>query len=372
MLSRIDVRIPPDIARATPRLSAATIQLVEAATVSVARLDEVGRSQLSALGGFLLRTESVATSKIERISANLDEFARALAGHAAGAAAREMAAAVAAIGQLVDDATTHSIRLETINKAQRRLVEHDAFERDAAGAPRTMQNWLGGSDFSPRDATYVPPPPNLVMHLLDDLVDFANREDLSPLAQAALVHAQFESIHPYTDGNGRIGRALINAVLRRRALTTRIVVPVASALLADVDRYFDDLTAYREGDADRFVGSMANAALLAADEAATSARALEALPVQWRERAKPRRGSTADRLLDRLLDAPVLTDRSAAEVAGASARRAADALVQLDEVGVLTEITGQRRNRVWVVGDVLDELDRLEARIGRRSRPARV
>jgi Fic family protein len=83
---------------------------------------------------------------------------------------------------------------------------------------------------------------------LDDLITFANRTDIPVLAQVAIVHAQFESIHPFTDGNGRIGRALINTVLRRRGATGRVVVPLASALVARRDEYFDHLGAHRWAD----------------------------------------------------------------------------------------------------------------------------
>jgi hypothetical protein len=100
----------------------------------------------------------VATSKIERISADLDDFARALVGQRAGAAAREMADAVSAIGGLVDEATEHPMSLRALDDAQELLLATDPFEGEAAGAPRTTQNWLGGSDLSPRDAIYVPLP----------------------------------------------------------------------------------------------------------------------------------------------------------------------------------------------------------------------
>ena len=99
-------------------------------------------------------------------------------------------------------------------------MQDDPGEVRYAGRIRDMQNWIGGSDYSPRDALYVPPPPETVEGYLDDLIRFANRNDLPVLSQAAVAHAQFESVHPFTDGNGRIGRALINAILRRRGATT--------------------------------------------------------------------------------------------------------------------------------------------------------
>jgi Fic family protein len=348
-------------------MSPETTLAVDEATASAAGLDKGAGAQLGALGGFLLRSESIATSKIEHIYASRDDFAQALAGHEAGEEARRTAAAVTAIASLVESTRGAPITLRSLNEAHRELLADDRFEGADAGRPRDMQSWIGGGDFTPRLATYVPPPPNLLERLLEDLVRAANRTDLPPIAQAAVVHAQFESIHPYTDGNGRIGRALINAVLRHRELTTRIVVPVASAMLADVDGYFVRLDGYRVGDVDGFIEYLARVTVVAATEAVTSAQCIAALPAAWRETVKPRKGSAADKLLDRVLDVPVLTDRIAAAAADSSVRRIYGALDRLVEAQVLTEITGRERDRVWVASDVLDELDRLEERIGRRS-----
>jgi hypothetical protein len=104
-------------------------------------------------------------------------------------------------------------------------MHNDPLESAAAGELRTVQNWMGGSGFSPRGALYIPPPAETVPGYMDDVVTFADRSDMPALLQAAIAHAQFESIHPFTDGNGRIGRALINTILRRRGATTRVVVP---------------------------------------------------------------------------------------------------------------------------------------------------
>ncbi|MEX1006417.1 MAG: Fic family protein [Acidimicrobiia bacterium] len=369
-LEEIMVSIPPSIADITPRLSPSTTIAVEEAAAAIVTLDEGIGARLGALSGFLLRSESIATSKIERIYANLDDFARALAGQHAGEEARQTAAAVAAIGSLVDRAETSPLTVEVIDEAHRRLLADDPTEGHYAGTHRPMQNWIGGNDFSPRLAEYVPPPRELVGALMGDLEAAANHTDVPVLSQAAIVHAQFESIHPYTDGNGRIGRALINVVLRRRRLTRRLVVPIASVMLADVDEYFARLDAYRGGDADGFVRYTANAATLASDEATTSALALAELPGRWRGAVHARGGSATDKLLDRLLDTPVLTDKTAAAAAGSSVRRIYDALERLAEGRILTEVTGKERDRVWVVADVLDELDRLEQRIGRRKRGA--
>jgi len=158
-----------------------------------------------------------------------------------------MVAATTALDEMIDDvAPGGGVNLPMITSAHLALMRDDRGESRYAGRLRDMQNWIGGSDHSPRGALYVPPPETVADYLADLLV-YLNRDDVPALVQAAIAHAQFESIHPFTDGNGRIGRALINTVLRRRGVTTRVVIPLASALVAHRDRYFDLLTDYRGG-----------------------------------------------------------------------------------------------------------------------------
>jgi Fic family protein len=135
-----------------------------------------------------------------------------------------------------------------------------------------VQNWIGGSNHSPRNALYVPPPPDTVKEYVDDLVRFTNRNGIPVLAQAPVAHAQFESIHPFTDGNGRIGRALVNTILRPRGATNRVVVPLASALVARRDHYFDVLNDYRVGRPEPIVAAFAAASRIAAYESRVTTR----------------------------------------------------------------------------------------------------
>jgi len=113
------------------------------------------------------------------------------------------------------------------------------------GSFRGVQNWIGGSDYNPCSADFVPPPPELVAHLMDDLCAFCNTDDLPPVAQAAIAHAQFETIHPFVDGNGRTGRAIVHLVLRRRGLVPRVLPPVSLVLATLARDYVKGLTATR-------------------------------------------------------------------------------------------------------------------------------
>lgn len=271
-LGEATVALPPRIAGIEPLIPNRLGARMDDAIREIVALDETHGADLASLSTLLLRAESVASSKIERIEASLDDYARALHGVRANPSATSMVASTRALRDLIGSAETeHGVSLDAICRAHRILMADDPHERTYAGRLRDVQNWIGGSDHSPRNALYVPPPPDTVPDYMDDLVEFANRRDLNVVAQAAIAHAQFESIHPFTDGNGRIGRALINTILRRRGVTRRVVIPLASALVARRDHYFDVLGRYRAGDAGPIIDSFATASAIAADESRATA-----------------------------------------------------------------------------------------------------
>lgn len=367
MLQQIEVALPPTIGNLSYDAVGTVARAHEAALVAVARLEAGFGQHVAPLADFLLRSESVASSKIEHIDAGWRAFGKAFAGGSASAEAESQLAAVRALMQLVEAADAGPLTLETVLDAHRLLMAPDP-HADSPGRLRNVQSWIGGSDFTPIGALYIPPPPDLVPSLVEDLLVFANRTDLPIVAQAAIAHAQFESIHPFTDGNGRIGRALISAILRRRGLTQRITVPLASVMLANTDDYFARLTNYRRGDADQFVGYLADAAVHASNAAAESAVHLAELPDQWRSVARPRSGSADETLLERLLDVPIFNADTAQRITGTTDASTYRALGRLTELGILEILSTGARNRVWAAADVLTELDALSDAIGRRVR----
>ena len=129
-----------------------------------------------------------------------------------------------------------------------RLLFDGTRDEHLGGLLREDQNWIGGAASSPRNAEFIPPPHELVPELLDDLCAFANREDIPAVIQAAIAHAQFETIHPFHDGNGRVGRALILAIIRRRRIAPRYLPPFSLALAGEADRYVAGLTSWRNSD----------------------------------------------------------------------------------------------------------------------------
>ncbi|PPF79216.1 Fic family protein [Subtercola sp. Z020] len=371
-LRAIDASIPPFIADLTFAVDAGAQTAQDEAVSALATLEADAGPGTRAVSTLLIRTESIASSKIEHVEASMEDFARALAGIRSNASATSMVAASRAYTSLIDEAgTTGVISLPSILDAHTALLSDDPTEHGYAGRIRDMQNWIGGNDFSPIGAVHVPPHPERVPALFSDLLAFVNRDDIAVLTQAAIAHAQFESIHPFTDGNGRIGRALIGAILRRRGYTRTTTPPIASALAVDQGAYFGLLDRYRAGDPLPIIQTLARATRISSEEAIRSVGEINHLPAEWRNAVQARSNSAVTRLLDLLMDHPVISAEQAEDLTGAPTSSVYTALDRLEAAGILHQITQRRRNRVWAVTAVLDELDALNARIARRAHAER-
>ncbi|MEZ5280113.1 MAG: Fic family protein [Acidimicrobiales bacterium] len=343
-------------------LDTETLARADDASAAIARFDESFGSDLTPFAAILLRTESVASSQIE----NLTSSARAIAlaeldgGRANAAVIVSNTRAMQAAIRLADELDAQAI-IET----QRVLLEASAPTH--VGGWRDQQVWIGGRPFGPHQADFVPPHHDRVPDAMDDLVAFLDRDDLPVLAQAAIGHAQFETIHPFPDGNGRTGRAILHALLRSKGLTRSVNVPISAGLLTDVGAYFGALGSYRAGDPNPIVALVADAAFLAIQNGTTLVSNLRALRAGWHQRVNARADSAVWTVADLVLRQPVIDSnvvRAEAGVAPVNARRAIERLAQ---AGVLSEITGNRRDRKWAAPEVLDELDAFAARAGRRG-----
>ncbi|WP_345763158.1 Fic family protein [Diaminobutyricibacter sp. McL0608] len=217
MLTEIEAAIPPMIAELDYVGPSDISSEMERAIQAICALESGAGPGSGAITSFLFRIEAIASSKIESVEASSEDFARALAGSKANESAALMVAASRAVTRMIDRAcATGRITLEAILTAHKDLLADEPDDGPYSGDLRSVQNWIGASDHSPLRATFVPPTPQRVPELMDDLIRFMNRDDLPAIAQATIAHAQFESIHPFTDGNGCVGRALIGAIIRRR------------------------------------------------------------------------------------------------------------------------------------------------------------
>ncbi len=349
------------------------------AETAIRDLNEAGTNHVSleGLARFLLRAESVASSKIEGLDAEprrLVEAEAALAqsGKTADRVAVEVLGNIAAMESAIELAIkAERISLTDLLGIHRVLMEHSP-RPELGGVIRERQNWIGGSSYNPCSAVFVPPPPDQVDGLVQDLIGYVNGDEHSPLVQAAIAHAQFETIHPFADGNGRTGRALIHVVLRRRRLSPRFVAPISLVLATWSDDYISGLTTFRHthpaDSPERSLAShtwlrtFAGATLRACSDAQIYATRIDELVHQWRSNlGTVRKGSALELVVDALPGDPLLTVESAARLIDRSDVATGAAINRLVDAGILTQRNiGRQRYRIFEAPTVLDLFTSLE------------
>ncbi len=373
--------VPDTLAGRPLALSGPTTADVADAERALAVLDARASSlaDTEAIARILLRAESVASSRIEGLEVGARRLLRAEAATELGAEDSDVTAAEV-LGNIDAMATAirrispgEPITLDLLLDFHRRLLAGTRLDAHA-GAIRTEQNWIGGSSYNPCSAAFIPPPAEYVHGLLDDLCRFCNADDLPAVAQAAIAHAQFETIHPFVDGNGRTGRALIQLVLRRRGLATRVLPPVSLVLATWSDDYVLGLgatryrgpatsAAAREG-TDLWVGRFAAACRRAVQHAESFEARARQLQDSWRTRlGSVRANSATDVLLRRLPGAAIVTVSSAAQLTGRSFSAANEAITRLAGAGILRQLTVGRRNRAFEAPEVIEAFTALERQL---------
>lgn len=353
------------IAASDVRLSSETTQDLARSESLVRQLnqDPPHSDTLEALTHQLLRSEAVASSRIEGLELSHRNLAEA-------AFDPKLASANAAVVLGNIRAMQEALRLgsqadritaDTIRQIHARLFRGTRDER-ISGRLRTTQNWIGHGD-NPFKATFIPVPEGDVERLLIDLCRFIGRDDIAPVAQAAVAHAQFETIHPFEDGNGRVGRTLIQLILRRRGIAPHYVPPISLVLAANYDAYIAGLTSYRQHREDEWCGLFSRATGIAAEGARVLASDIDALKARWRELASPRAGSAAAKLIELLPTHPVLDLKTATELLGTSDEAARLGIDRLESAGVIREVTKRKWGRAWESIGLFALLDGFERKL---------
>lgn len=355
-LAEVELFLPGEVAGALETASNAVRQL-NASPRKLVSLEAVARH--------LLREESLASSRIEGLAMGHRRIA--LADYDLTQTDDQMAADIVgnirAMTQAVElGAAVKTIAPDDVLAVHRTMLRFGVDEL-IAGKWREKQGWVGGQ--APTHAAYVPPPQEEVPRLMNDLCAFMNRTDLPALAQAAVAHAQFENVHPFIDGNGRVGRCLVHTILRRRGLTPNYVPPISVILAARRDHYFAGLDDFRGDGLYRWLDFFADTTDIAAREAEQLAAIMDDLQEQWLGRfARPPRSDAAVRRVIAMLPAhPVLDVHVVMDRLEISERAAGAALTELEKVGVLTQVEKRIRGRVWECLDLFEVIREFESKL---------
>jgi len=358
--------VPDLVASLDPLTTFEAAEVVAAAEQAVRQLNAAGSvGGLEAIGALLLRSEAIASSRIEGYELSQRNLARALIDpRSARGTARTVAANVVAMEEAIALGEAERVLTADDIQAIHRTLMANEPARVTPGEFRREQNWIGGRLDSPMDARYIPPPEDEIEDLIEDLMACINRDDLPGIAHAAIAHAQFETIHPFLDGNGRVGRCLIHVILRRRGIAPRFVPPVSVALASRPDTYVSGLVDFREGRIAEWCASFAGACERAASLSTELAEAIAKLEADWFDRAgRPRRDSAAARIIATLPAQPIASAATIRAAIGASHQRALDGLKALAEAGVIRQITEGGYDRQYAADELFALLETYEERI---------
>jgi|SRR5579884_236671 len=342
-----------------------------------------------ALARLLLRAEAVASSRIEGLRVEprrlleLDAVRGDPSTTLRNVTASEVLANIDAMAYAIGAVAPESeITLERLLETHRRLLGRTSLAHHA-GRLRTVQNWIGGSDYNPCAAAFVPPPPDRVEALMTDLCRFCNDDRLSPAAQAAVAHGQFEAIHPFVDGNGRVGRALIHMILRKRGLVRNVLPPISLVLATQAEGYVRALNrACYVGDAlskdaiagvNGWLSLFAGACIGAVKSSEAFEDRISDIQSAWRARLGETRSHAAVHDVLRVLPgAPIVSVKTAAELTGRSVTAVNEALTRLLERRIVHQTNAQARNRVFEATDVIDAFVALERGLASHARDTAV
>ncbi len=314
---------------------------------------------LAPLESLLVRIEASASSRIENVAASLPDLLMAEVGDEMGRSVADV------IGNV--DATAAAIDLSSDITADTILDVHRALLIDThpvlAGKWRTDPVWIGSYSAGPPAATFVPPAARHVPDI-DDLCEFMNRTDVPVFIQAMVMHAHFETIHPFPDGNGRVGRALIHALLRRDGLTKAATLPISAGIVSQKHRYIEALTQYRAGDFVPIVELGADATFAALRSASMLFDDIEQIVRRWEDVTESiRSDSVVHPIVLQLLEHPVVDASSLAELVDASSSSISGAVRQLVDVGVLQPLDpSAQRGQRWGAHEVIHVLNAFTSR----------
>lgn len=355
--------VPAKVADLVLDLPPSALAEAESASREITRFDAELGDEIAPFAAVLMRSESAASSQIENLTASARAIAEAeLPGGKAKRNAEMIVANTTAMQAAI--ALSDTVDTDAILTMHRALMASEP--RHTPGEFRTEPVWIGGGS-TPIGATFVGPRHELIPGAIDDLLTFARRADVPALPQIAVAHAQFETIHPFTDGNGRTGRALVQAMLRNKGLTHQVTVPISAGLLADTDSYFAALTAYRDGDAAPITEGFSQASVLAIANGRQLVTEIRGIRERWNDVITARSDSAVWKVADLLTRRPVVNAALLAQELGIESTNAHRYLNPLAEAGILVRTTSGPRSRVWRSPEVLAALDAFADRAGRRG-----
>jgi Fic family protein len=345
------------------KLDGETEEVFHLALEDIVRFDSLIKEKAITMPAILLRSESASSSQIERLTASAKNIAIAEIGGYTKDNAIIVASNISAMKTAMEE--TSEITLESILKIHKILCSK--FMPEYAGKFREEQVWVGAKGNIPHTADFVPPHHLRVHQYMEDFIKFIERNDIHPIVLSAIAHAQFETIHPFADGNGRVGRTLIQAMLANKGIIRTATIPISAGLLANKNEYYQALNAYRAGDCLPIIRQICISASKAVNAGWETAGKVEKLRSQWLGCLGARRDSVVWKVVDYLFEQPVINAQVVSQKFGVADISARSAIETLLKAGIIKLVKEQKRNVLYFANEITDIMDNFSKSIARRS-----
>jgi len=307
---------------------------IDDAVILATRFDEMVKNKGYNIPAVMLRSESASSSQIENLTASAKNIAIAELDNKAPKNSRIIADNISAMKTALS--LDSKISYDLIIGIHKTLLQKT--KASIAGKIREQQVWIGGNSISPGNATFVPPHNKHLKEYLADWIAFSNRINLNPIVLAAVSHAQFELIHPFIDGNGRTGRALMQRVLKNNGIFKNSSLPISVGLLNKVEAYYSALNEFRNGDFIPIVKEITAGIIFAVQVGGSMVAKIDEIINNWKANIKAKESSNVWRLIDLLVENPVVDAKFVSEKLNLSLKSAYNILEDAHNFGVLKPI----------------------------------
>lgn len=354
--------IPATISGQTLQLPSETIEQLADTRSRLARFDEKQAALSFNMPSLLLRSESAASSQIENLTSSARNIALAELSPTAPKNAQIIVGNIEAMRRALS--FEGPLTIDDIRSIHQALLQRE--DTSFAGIFREEQVWVGGTSYSPHEALFVPPVATRITECLKDLCQFVQQDTLDPLAKAAIVHAQFETIHPFIDGNGRTGRTLLHRLLRDDGIITNGTLPISAGLLHNIDAYMDALSLYQQGNPLPLIEQLVSALDLAMSVAQKTSAHISEIVGNWHNHITERANAKIHQLPAVLIEQPVVDSSYIAKQLDITQRAATNLINRACEYGILRPLGNARRGDYYQAVDIIDVLDEISSIAGIR------
>ena len=333
---------------------------ISALLVEMARFDVELGQRADNVPTMLLRSESSASSQIDRLTSTAQSVALAELYPKASSDARLVVANMIATQRALE--LPAGLSLEGIVEIHDLLLDNSHLENQTNSAFEKLRQkpvWLGGTSFTPHTALFVPPAFQHVPEYMADLIEFGTRSDLNPVVKAAILYAHFQTVHPFLTTNGQTGRALIHHIFRAEGVLSSTLIPVSVGFLHNIDSLINALQSYREGDPLVIIEELVSALELALFVSRVTETSIESLLEDWDSLVGHRKGSKIRQLPKTLVKQPVVNSAYLADSLGVTQRTATTLILRACEYGMLRHMGKRQRGDFYQSDAIINVLDEI-------------